>query len=110
MLDINILLALNIDELADIRIICAAKDVPLWTVAHRQDELCTNQKRRCISENDENVQSDAVSEWIEFLICQRSCDEVEGKVEVGLKAISQGSNQWSCTLTREKYVKSKLTN
>ena len=64
-------------------------DEPLRTIAHRQDELSTDEKHTGESEGDKDIEANVMTEWINLWIRQRSGDEVEGKVEVGLLPSAQ---------------------
>lgn len=85
--------------------------LPLRSITHRENELCTDQKDACKTQNDEYNQAYSMAERVKFGISQGTRDEVEGKVEVRLftSAVLEGSVSGPAR-TREKYVKARLTS
>ena len=55
------------------------------SITHRQNKLSADQKNTGETEDHEDVHPNIVSKGIELGIRQRSSNEVEGKVEVGLE-------------------------
>lgn len=54
------------------------------SVAHRNDELHTDEQNAKVLEDIEDVIADIVSEGVDCRISQRASNEIEGQVEVGL--------------------------
>lgn len=74
--------------------------LPLWSIAHRNDELHANEQNTGVVENIEDVGPDVVSERVDGRISKRASDEEEGQIEVGLVCcVSRDSIPRHCRVT-----------
>lgn len=84
--------------------------VPLRPVSHRDDELHAYKQNARVAKDVENNGANVVAKWIGSRISQRSCYEVESKVEIGLRVLAIGLRARCVLLTSEKKVNKRLMN
>ena len=63
-------------------------NLPLWSIAHRDDELHADEENTGVVENVEDICTDIVAERIDCGIPKWSSHKVEGKIEVGLRKLA----------------------
>lgn len=59
-------------------------DSPLRSITQGDNELQTHNQNTSIAQNNEDVFAHVVTERIKLLISQRTSNEVESEVEIGL--------------------------
>lgn len=68
-------------------------DSPLRSVTQRDNELQTHNQNTSIAQNNEDVFAHVVTKRIKLLISQRTSNEVESEVEIGLRKSVDASKE-----------------